>query len=104
MHRFGKATLSLLLLAAVPFFAPAALAQRCCRSCSGVCSTPGIPATAYCCTGVAAPGNPCGTTTCGEWLGPAGVSTATPLSSTAETADLPASLEALLASCQPAAR
>ncbi len=84
-------TLSMLL------FAPAA--HACCRPCTGYCGEPGVPSTAYCCTGIPVPGNACGFTTCGEYLG----SQASAAPADPEAASLWAGLAAIFAGSEPAA-
>lgn len=66
MLRIGRTALAGAgLVALMLTLAPAA--QACCRPCLGYCG-PGVSPSAYCCAG-AMPGNACGLTTCGEWLG-----------------------------------
>ncbi|HEX6902637.1 MAG TPA: hypothetical protein VF789_23155 [Thermoanaerobaculia bacterium] len=67
MNRIRKAALfgAALLLSAFAITPPA---YACCRPCAGYCG-PGVPAGAFCCSGVPEPGNACGFTTCGEWGG-----------------------------------
>jgi hypothetical protein len=66
MSRIKKAafflfSLSLVLLSVTP------RASACCRPCEGFCSN-AVPESAFCCQGPV-PGNACGLTTCGEYLG-----------------------------------
>ena len=97
MRQLGKAAfvglgLGLFMLV----FAPAA--HACCRPCDGYCGQPGVPSTAYCCSGIPVPGNACGFTTCGEWLGSQATVPADP-----QSASLWAGLAAIFAGSEPAA-
>lgn len=67
MNRIGKVVFAGLVFAvSTLLMAPAASA--CCTPCAGFCTQPGVPPTAYCCTGIPEPGNACGLTICGKWL------------------------------------
>lgn len=70
MTRIGKAALvtaGLLLSTFAMVITTPSPAYACCRPCLGYCG-PGVPDSAYCCSGISEPGNACGFTTCGEWL------------------------------------
>lgn len=77
-------------------FSPAA--HACCRPCDGYCGQPGVPATAYCCTGIPVPGNACGLTTCGKWLGSPATAAPTDLAG----ASLQAGFASIFAGAEPA--
>lgn len=69
MSRIKKAALfvfSLSLSLAVLAMSPPR-ASACCRPCDGFCG-PGVPDSAFCCQGPV-PGDACGLTNCGEFLG-----------------------------------
>lgn len=67
MSRIKKAALFVSSLALVAFSITPPRASACCRPCQGFCSN-SVPESAFCCQGPV-PGNACGLTTCGEYLG-----------------------------------